>query len=93
MQHWSGLLPHLIHTVSYEAMVTDLETEANALSAFLQLDFEAAMLSPHLQKRAVMTASNLQVREPVYSTSINNWQNYHQQLQEVIQLLENHDIL
>lgn len=93
MQHWSGLLPHLIHTVNYEAMVTDLETEANALSAFLQLDFEAAMLSPHEQKRAVLTASNLQVRKPVYSTSINNWQNYHQQLDEVIQLLESHDIL
>jgi len=93
MQHWSDLLPHLIHTVNYEAMVTDLETQAHALSAFLQLDFEAAMLSPHQQKRAVLTASNLQVRKPVYSTSINNWKNYRQQLDAVIQFLESHDIL
>ena len=51
------------------------------------------MLTPHLQERAVVTASNLQVRRAVYSTSIGRWKNYRSQLTEVIDLLQNEGLL
>jgi len=92
MRHWKDLLPQKIHRVSYESLVTDLESEARAMSDFLQLEFEPAMLQPHQQQRAVKTASNLQVRRPVYSSSIGNWKNYQTQLQGVIALLKEHGL-
>jgi len=88
MRHWTDLLPHKIHTLNYESLVTELESEARALANFLQLDFVPGMLQPHTQQRTVTTASNLQVRKPVYTTSIGNWRNYQAQLQAVIKLLD-----
>lgn len=93
IQHWSERLPERIHTVSYESLVSDLETEARALTEFLGCDFDPAMLNPHEQQRAVVTASNLQVRRPVYKTSINNWKNYRPQLDGVVSLLQEHGLL
>lgn len=90
MQHWQGLLPQKIHTVNYESLVADLDTAAHTLASFLQLEFNPAMLNPHQQQRAVTTASNLQVRKPVYTSSIGNWRKYQPQLQTVVDLLQDH---
>lgn len=90
MQHWQNLLPQKIHTVNYESLVSNLDTEAQALASFLQLEFDPAMLNPHEQQRAVTTASNLQVRKPVYTSSIGNWKNYQPQLQSVLDMLQAH---
>jgi hypothetical protein len=88
MQHWQNLLPQKIHTISYESLVSDLDTEAKALASFLQLEFDPAMLSPHRQQRAVTTASNLQVRKPVYTSSVGKWKNYQTQFQTVVDMLK-----
>ncbi len=93
MRHWQNLLPQKIHAVCYESLVTDLETEARAMAGFLQLEFAPGMLQPHRQKRAVKTASNLQVRKPVYTSSIDNWKNYQTQLQPVIDMLRAHGVV
>lgn len=93
MRHWITLLPHYIHRVSYESLVSDLDKEAKAIAEFLQIDFEAAMLEPHKQQRTVTTASNLQVRKPVYTSSVDNWKNYRQHLGGVIELLKKYRLL
>ena len=93
MEYWTGLLPGYIHTVDYESLVTDLESEAQAMADFLQLEFEPGMLQPHRQERSVTTASNVQVRKPVYTSSIGNWKNYREQLDTTIRKLQNHGIL
>ena len=87
MRHWQELMPQQIHVVNYELLVANLDKRAREIAAFLQLEFDAAMLQPHRQKRAVTTASNLQVRKPVYNSSIGNWKHYETQLQAVIDLL------
>ena len=92
MQHWKNLLPEKIYTVNYESLVENLATEAKALASFLQLEFDPGMLHPHQQQRAVTTASNLQVRQPVYTSSINKWKNYQPQLQTVIDMLNDHSM-
>lgn len=93
MQHWIALFPQQVLTVNYESLVSDLEAEAKAMARFLQLEFEPGMLSPHLQDRAVATASNVQVRKPVYTSSIGNWRNYQQQLHVSLEQLQEHGIL
>jgi tetratricopeptide (TPR) repeat protein len=93
MQHWQEILPGMILMVPYPDMVNDLESQARAIANFLCIDIETAMLKPHLNPRTVKTASNLQVRRPVYDTSLNVWKNYQQELQAVIQYLQQHNIL
>ena len=93
MEHWSTRIPERIHSVDYESLVSNLETVARAMTEFLNCDFDQAMLKPHQQQRIVTTASNLQVRKPIYTTSINNWKNYRSQLDGVIRLLQEHSVL
>lgn len=93
MQLWIEQFPQQILTVDYESLVTDLEKQAQTMANFLQLEFEPDMLNPHLQDRAVTTASNVQVRKPVYTSSIDNWKNYRQQLASCLKLLQEHGIL
>lgn len=93
MRHWMKLLPDLIHVVNYEQFVARQEAETRAMAAFLQLDFEDAMMTPHLQDRAVVTASNVQVRQAVYSSSIGRWKKYRPWLGSAITILQNEGIL
>lgn len=93
MNHWQGLFPSQIYRLGYETLVSNLETQVYKLTDFLNIPFVEAMLTPHLQERAVVTASNVQVRKPVYTSSIGNWENYRSQLADSIQVLQKHDIL
>lgn len=93
MKHWIKLLPGLIHTVKYEQYIEHQEAETHGMAEFLELDFQAAMLTPHLQERAVVTASNLQVRQAVYGSSIGRWKNYQTQLTGVIDMLQKAGLL
>ena len=93
MKHWIKLLPEQIHIVNYEQYIANQETKTREMAEFLQLDFEADMLTPHLKERAVVTASNLQVRQAVYSSSIGRWKNYQTELAAVITSLQNEGLL
>lgn len=93
MQHWMSLLPEQIHVVAYEKYIDHQEEETRRVTEFLGLGFELDMLTPHLQKRAVITASNLQVRQAIYRSSIGRWKNYQTQLKDVITLLQEAGLL
>ena len=93
MKHWMKMLPGQIHIVDYEQYIANQEAETRNMAGFLNLDFEQDMLTPHLQERAVVTVSNLQVRKPVYSSSIGRWKNYQTQLAGVIALLQKENLL
>ena len=93
MRHWLKLLPEKIHVVNYEHYIANQEAETWQMTEFLRLNFEQDMLNPHLQERTVVTASNLQVRKAVYSSSIGRWKNYQTQLADVITLLKKENLL
>lgn len=80
MQHWEATLPQGIFTVNYERLVTQPETEIPRLIEFAGLPWDARCLQPHLTKRAISTASNVQVREPIYQRSIGRAECYSQWL-------------
>jgi tetratricopeptide (TPR) repeat protein len=70
MAHWRTLLPREIFTeVDYEAVIDDLEGEARRLISFCGLPWDDACLRYYENGRPVRTASMIQVRRPVYSTS------------------------
>ena len=84
MRHWSSVLPIPIIDVDYETLVADSLSEGQRLIAFLGLEWEDQCLAIAETKRPVRTASNWQVRQPIYNTSVERWRPYEAQLEPFI---------
>lgn len=89
MQHWAEVLPLPIHTVDYETLVEDPESSTKELCAFLGIEWEPAMLRFHESKRVVITASNQQVQEKLYNSSVSHWKHYADHMQPFEDALAN----
>ncbi len=76
MDHWERMAPGKILRVQYEEVVADLETQVRRLLEFCALDFEAACVDFHKTKRDVRTASSEQVRQPIFTSGVEQWRNY-----------------
>ncbi len=88
MDHWHQVLPGFVLDVTYENVVGDLETEVRRLLEFCGLPFEENCLRFHETKRAVKTASSEQVRQPIYSSSVNLWRNYEAHLGTLVHIMK-----
>ena len=73
MEHWRTLMPTKILDVDYESMVADTQAQAQRMVDFCGLAWDPACLDYQHQKKSVTTASAAQVRQPVYSSSIEKW--------------------
>ena len=88
MQHWREVLPNdFILDMKYEQTVTEPESQIRRLLDFCKLDFEQDCLEFHNVKRTVTTASSLQVRKPMYKSSLNRWQKYGDKLRPLLDAL------
>jgi len=87
--HWARTLPSDRYTeIAYEDIVGDLEGEAKRLIAHLGLDWDPACLDFHSQAGSVATASSVQVRQPLYSSSIGRWKRHAEALAPMRDVLE-----
>jgi hypothetical protein len=87
MQIWKTALDLPILDVSYERLVADPETEARRLVAFAGLDWDPACLEPERTQRSVLTASQWQVRQPIYRGSVDRWRRYEPWLGPMIEAM------
>jgi hypothetical protein len=87
MEYWHELIPNFILDVHYEKVVNDLETEVKRMLDFCDLSFEENCLRFYETERAVKTASSEQVRQPLYSSSVNLWRYYENNLDDLIEIL------
>ena len=88
MAHWERVLPAgVMMTVDYEDTVGDLERVARDLVEHIGLPWDDACLAFHTSKRAVKTASVVQVRKPVYNTSVERWRRYGDGLAPLLEAL------
>lgn len=92
MDVWRERFPGRFFDISYEETVSDLEPNARALIEHLELPWEDACLRFHEQRKAVSTASAVQVREPVHTRSVGRWRRYEKQLGPMLAVLEKHGI-
>jgi hypothetical protein len=77
MAHWRTVLPaSMLVEIDYEALVHDPEPQARRLLAACQLDWDPACLSPQHAAGPVRTASVNQVRQPIYTSSVERWRPY-----------------
>jgi hypothetical protein len=88
MQYWHAVLPGKVLDVQYEEMVSDQENQTRRLLEYCGLPWEDACLNFHETDRPVRTASSEQVRQPIYSTSLDRWKKYESHLQPLIEILE-----
>ncbi len=88
MRHWHHVLPSgVMIDVHYERLVSDFESEARHLLAHCNLQWSEKCLSFHKTQRAVRTASATQIRQPLYSTSVQRWRPYEKMLQPLLEQL------
>jgi hypothetical protein len=80
MDHWRRILPVPLLEVDYEETVADLEGTARKLAAFCGLAWEPACLEFPQARRPVRTASAVEVRRPIFTTSLGRWKHYQQAL-------------
>jgi hypothetical protein len=73
--------------VQYEELVNDLEGQARAMIGHCGLPWEEGCLSFHQTARSVQSASAVQVRAPLYRTSIGRWRAYEKFLQPLVEAL------
>ena len=87
MEHWRTVLPVNMLELDYEALVADQESESRRLVEFLGLEWDEACLEFHKTERPVVTASQTQVRRPMYNSSVGAWKRYEKQLQPLARAL------
>lgn len=76
MRYWQSLYPQMIISLACEDTVNQLERESRRVLEFLGADFEPEVRRYFEHRRAVLTPSAEQVRQPIYASSVNIWQGY-----------------
>ena len=76
MRFWNKMFKNNIYEVNYEPLTANHEVEIKKLIKYLDLEWEEGCLSPEKNKRTVTTASNIQIRNKIYSGSSQKWKNY-----------------
>lgn len=86
--HWREVLPaDRYREQSYEALVDDQEGQTRELLAFVGLDFDPVTLNFHDQPMVVSSASAVQVRRPVYRSSLGRWKRYGDRMKPAVDIL------
>ena len=89
MEHWRQVLPEgIMLDVQYEDVVADLEGQTRRILSHCGLEWEDACLTFFKTERPVRTASAVQVRRPIYQSSVGRAESYLQFLQPLIDALE-----
>ena len=76
MAHFDAVEPGRVHRVFYENMVEHTEREVRRLLDYCGLPFEDACLNFFDNDRPVRTASSEQVRQPIYTSGVDQWRRY-----------------
>ncbi len=76
MAHWKAVLPMPILEVRYEELVSAQEETSRRMVEFLGLEWDERCLQFHTTQRKVKTASVWQVRQPIYTSSVDRWRHY-----------------
>src|SRR5918993_2040543 len=80
-----------VHTVIYENVVQDRESELKSLLDFLGLDWNADVLDHQAtaaKRGRIKTASYAQVGQPIYTQAAGRWENFRKHLEPVLPTLE-----
>ena len=81
--HYKSFLCDKIYDLNYENLVLNFENEVSQIFDFIDIKVEEACFNFYQNKRAVITASNRQVRKQIYNTSLKASEKYKDYLPEL----------
>lgn len=88
MQHWyAALPPKVIFDCHYEQMIAHQEALSKQLVEYIGLPWDPNCLHFYKNDRVVRTASLVQVRKPIYKTSVQRWQHFSEDLQSLLAIV------
>ncbi len=88
MAHWRENLPSdSFSQIAYEDIIHNQENQTRKLLSFCGLKWDEACMRFHENTTAVATASAVQVRQPLYASSIDRWKKYGDKLNGLKQVL------
>ncbi|MEZ6190155.1 MAG: sulfotransferase [Phycisphaerales bacterium] len=76
MRHWRGTLDIPLLEVDYGSLVADPEPGMREIVGFCGLPWDDACLRFYENKRPMPSASYDQVRQPIYTSSVDRWRRY-----------------
>jgi len=86
MQYWDARFPGRIHHVDYrDAVLTPVETLTRVLEQ-VGLSRDPACEKFHLAPGPVLNASHWQVRQPLYTRSLDRWRHYEKHIPQLLAL-------
>ena len=89
MRHYRDVVKLPMLEVPYEELVNDTETWARRMIDYCGLEWDDACLRYYESDRIMRTASYQQVKQPIYTSSVERWKNYERHLQPLIDALDN----
>lgn len=76
MDHWDSVLPGAVLRVQHEDVVADLDGQVRRILEYCHLPFEQACIDYHQTERNVRTPSSEQVRQPIFTSGLDQWRNF-----------------
>jgi tetratricopeptide (TPR) repeat protein len=87
MSHWRAVLPAgTLLEVPYAELTTDPEAWSRKVIEFIGLDWDPKCLDFHKTERPVLTASSWQVRQRIYTSSVERWRKYEKFIGPLLEL-------
>ena len=88
MNFWKEKIPDFIYEAKYEEIVSNQENETRKILEFCELDWDPNCLNFHKNKKTpIKTASIVQARKPIYSSSVKLNQKYEKYFEELFNSL------
>ena len=91
MNKYKKQFPNNIYNLNYDVLVINPEEEIKSLIKWLGWEWHKSYLTPHLNQRSVLTASDVQVRSQINSKSIGGWKNYKEMLKPAMEIITKND--
>jgi Sulfotransferase family len=88
MKHWHTQFPGRLLDVDYAKLLAEPEVQLRRVAEFCGVPFAPAMLSPDSRRRAVVTASAVQVRNSIQVRDRPKWAPYERWLSPMIERLQ-----
>jgi hypothetical protein len=92
VRHWEESLGAAWLSVSYESLVTTPDLVARQILTHCGLPWEESCLQIHARSQPVMTASAVQVRQPITTRSVGQWRRHAEQLRPLLEFFQAHQI-
>ena len=87
MREYKNRFKSKIYDLNYDTLVSNPNQEIKSLISWLSWKWDDSYLEPHLNQRSVSTRSNVEIRSPINSKSVDGWKNYKDMLKPAIEIL------